>query len=100
MNKDPFGVCLEPKCDDTESQKELPSFTEMAKNFADSMKDIATGVFSGNGLLTDEHTYGNRMNICVQCPSFKSDTKRCSECGCFMEAKGRFKNVSCPLGKW
>lgn len=44
-----------------------------------------------------------RYETCKACPAFNSDSKRCSECGCFMEAKtwvGGDKNLLCPLKKW
>ena len=44
-----------------------------------------------------------RYNICKACPAFIEDSKRCSECGCFMEAKtwvGGDPNQLCPLKKW
>lgn len=44
-----------------------------------------------------------RYDTCKACPAFIEDSKRCSECGCFMEAKtwvGGDKNVLCPLKKW
>lgn len=44
-----------------------------------------------------------RYNTCKACPAFLADSKRCSECGCFMEAKtwvGGDPNMLCPLKKW
>ena len=44
-----------------------------------------------------------RYDICKQCPAFVEASKRCSECGCFMEAKtwvGGDPKVLCPLEKW
>ena len=44
-----------------------------------------------------------RYNTCKTCPAFIKDSKRCSECGCFMEAKtwvGGDPNSLCPLKKW
>jgi len=44
-----------------------------------------------------------RYDTCKACPAFIEDSKRCSECGCFMEAKtwiGGDKDVLCPLKKW
>ena len=44
-----------------------------------------------------------RYNTCKNCPAFNSDSKRCSECGCFMEAKtwvGGNPDTLCPLKKW
>lgn len=44
-----------------------------------------------------------RYNTCKACPAFVEDSKRCSECGCFMEAKtwvGGNPDKLCPLKKW
>ena len=44
-----------------------------------------------------------RMETCRQCPSFIEASRRCSECGCFMEAKSWIAgnpDTLCPLKKW
>lgn len=44
-----------------------------------------------------------RYDTCKACPFFIEDSKRCSECGCFMEAKtwvGGNPNTLCPKQKW
>lgn len=44
-----------------------------------------------------------RYNTCKACPAFIEKTKRCSECGCFMEAKSWVAgnpDTLCPLKKW
>jgi len=44
-----------------------------------------------------------RYETCKACPAFIEDSKRCSECGCFMEAKtwvGGAPKALCPLKKW
>ena len=44
-----------------------------------------------------------RYDTCKACPFFIEDSKRCSECGCFMEAKtwiGGDPNALCPKQKW
>lgn len=44
-----------------------------------------------------------RYETCRGCPAFLADSKRCSECGCFMEAKtwiGGNPDDLCPLKKW
>lgn len=99
MSNDPFGVCLEPKCND-EAPKELPSFADMAKGFLGSAKDVVTGVVQGEGVMVTEEIYTNRMNICNACEFFRREDKRCTQCGCFMEAKTRFKKTFCPVHKW
>jgi hypothetical protein len=39
-----------------------------------------------------------RAYICNECD--KRNLGICTECGCFLEAKVRFPNATCPLGKW
>ena len=40
-----------------------------------------------------------RMKICLDCPQL-TKAKRCKECGCFMVAKTKLTDATCPLGKW
>jgi hypothetical protein len=41
-----------------------------------------------------------RYSICLDCPELMSLTKQCKQCGCFMAAKTKLKNATCPLSKW
>lgn len=41
-----------------------------------------------------------RLEICRGCPHFIKATTQCKECGCFMTAKTKLPNASCPIGKW
>ena len=93
-------ICLEPKCAETEPPKEMPSNFDMLKNFLKSGKDIVGGVMAGEELMVNEETFKARMNVCETCPLFVHETKRCLECGCFMNAKAVFKKTYCPLHKW
>lgn len=55
-----------------------------------------------NGRVSEE-IRNERYGTCKKCPAFNSDSKRCSECGCFMEAKtwvGGSPDTLCPLKKW
>jgi hypothetical protein len=55
-----------------------------------------------NGRVTEE-VYNERYETCKNCPFFIEDSKRCSECGCFMEAKawiGGDPDSLCPQKKW
>lgn len=99
MSADPFGVCLEPNCED-DTPPALPSFAEMAKGFFGSAKDVITGAVHGEGVLVTEDVYISRMDICKTCEFFRQTDSRCSKCGCFMEAKTRFVKTTCPIGKW
>lgn len=44
-----------------------------------------------------------RMATCKACPAFDPKSKRCNQCGCFMEAKtwvGGDPDTLCPMKKW
>lgn len=57
--------------------------------------DIFTGM-----PRTSESEASRRISICESCPLFKKMTRRCSECGCFMDAKSKLLPAACPIGKW
>jgi len=55
-----------------------------------------------NGKVSQE-VRDERYATCQECPFFVKDSKRCSECGCFMEAKtwvNGDKSFLCPKDKW
>lgn len=55
-----------------------------------------------NGAVSKE-IREERYDTCKACPFFVEDSKRCSECGCFMEAKtwvGGDPDKLCPKQKW
>ena len=41
-----------------------------------------------------------RQAICKPCEFVFEPTNSCKKCGCFIQAKTRLKNASCPIGKW
>jgi hypothetical protein len=47
-----------------------------------------------------EEVSAHRMDICLSCDKLIQITKQCKECGCFMSAKTKLQNATCPLGKW
>lgn len=60
------------------------------------------GAALANGRVTEE-VRNKRYDVCKACPAFIEDSKRCSECGCFMEAKtwvNADAKILCPLNKW
>jgi len=42
----------------------------------------------------------SRMSICLGCPMFIKVTRQCKACGCFMDAKTKILDATCPLDKW
>ncbi len=41
-----------------------------------------------------------RFEICKSCPELIKLTSQCKKCGCFMAAKTRLLEATCPIGKW
>lgn len=42
----------------------------------------------------------SRYDICKSCPELIQLTKTCKKCGCFMAAKTKLQDATCPLNKW
>ena len=73
------------------------TFNDMAKGL---MKTTGQAIRYGkvSGEIREE-----RYATCKECPYFLEESKRCSECGCFMEAKtwiGGNPDELCPKKKW
>ena len=69
---------------------------QMARNLVSSARHAMNGRISFE--IREE-----RYNICKACPHFIESSKRCSECGCFMEAKTWLNadpDELCPKKKW
>jgi hypothetical protein len=49
--------------------------------------------------IADDNVVENRMATCASCEYF-TQLRRCKQCGCFMDAKTKLKNSSCPINKW
>lgn len=73
-----------------------------------SAAKMASGLFrsAGQAVLhgrVSAEVRNERYDTCKACPFFIEDSKRCSECGCFMEAKtwiGGDPKLLCPKQKW
>ena len=75
--------------------------TASAKKMAGGLLKTA-GQAMRNGRVSKE-IREERYNTCKACPFFVEDSKRCSDCGCFMEAKtwvGGNPDLLCPQQKW
>lgn len=47
-----------------------------------------------------EEVAEQRYSICQNCPELIKLTKQCKKCGCFMFAKTKLAQATCPLEKW
>ena len=48
----------------------------------------------------DKETADERMSICNDCEFLRLVSKNCQKCGCFMVAKTKLQEATCPIGKW
>lgn len=81
----------------TPEPKIKPSIAGLAKGLGKVAYQSIT-----NGKVSFE-VREERYDTCKACPAFRESDKRCSECGCFMEAKtwiGGDPDQLCPLKKW
>lgn len=42
----------------------------------------------------------DRLTICLGCEHLFHPTNTCKKCGCFVHAKTKLTNATCPVGKW
>lgn len=77
--------------------KQMPSTRKMAQGLIRT-----AGQALRHGKVSAE-IREERYNTCKACPAFNYESKRCSDCGCFMEAKtwvGGDPDMLCPQKKW
>lgn len=81
-----------------------PRALKVKAGFGDMAKGLAKTAMQGvKGGMVSKAIRNERYETCKACPAFIEDSKRCSECGCFMEAKtwvNGDKDMLCPLKKW
>lgn len=110
-------VCPWPKLDGIEIKTHKSITTLDPKNpipvkhdtvIKASVADMAKGLFRNtkavvsNGKVSEE-IRNERYDTCKLCPHFIEASKRCSECGCFMELKtwvNENPKLLCPKQKW
>lgn len=68
----------------------------------DSILSTLNSVVHGTPVLVSEEVTKGRLKVCSACDK-KEDSSlgmKCVECGCFVEFKSKFANMSCPAKKW
>jgi hypothetical protein len=63
-------------------------------SFVDRLKNKITVKF------VDHELSVQRLSTCKNCEEFVKITSQCKLCGCFLPAKTKLKNSSCPIKKW
>ena len=80
--------------------KQYPSLKEQAKNLAKMAKVLADDTIKGKRLLTSKKEQEERLSICKACNYYDDQQVRCTQCGCFLEAKVKVAGQYCPVHKW
>jgi hypothetical protein len=78
-------------------KKNFPGVGQMAKGL---VKTAGQAVMHGK---VSSEVREERYDTCKACPLFDAESKRCTDCGCFMEAKtwvGGDPDMLCPQKKW
>jgi len=63
------------------------------------IKEIA-GKIMTNGVKVSVEIVKKRMRICKSCSYLFKATGNCKKCGCFIDAKTKYADQKCPIGKW
>ena len=66
--------------------------------------DIIKDLVQGNLEFVQSHIQNERALVCLSCDKRQAiigtSIGRCSQCGCFLDAKTKLTHSSCPLNKW
>lgn len=76
---------------------------EMFLNLTETALEVFNGAVQNGALLVDEKTMLERIDLCINCPEYITNSigpDRCGICGCGMKIKVRLAVASCPLKKW
>tara|TARA_Y100000361_G_scaffold154197_1_gene178714 strand:+ start:833 stop:1189 length:357 start_codon:yes stop_codon:yes gene_type:complete len=79
---------------------ELPSKREMAANLGKSLLRTAKAALAGDSISAADEVREKRSQLCLSCPWYMKESKRCAKCGCVVPMKIYLAEESCPIGKW
>lgn len=65
-----------------------------------SIFDVVKDTVQGNVSKSETSLISERISICNICPELKKPLRICTKCGCQTDMKVRYKQSTCPLGKW
>lgn len=72
-----------------------------AESVASSVRAVKPWDFlNPNTEYVSKEEANNRLDICKSCPFLIKATVQCKKCGCFMKAKTKLKQATCPEGHW
>jgi hypothetical protein len=75
-----------------------PGLIKRAGSLVKAIRAETKAVVQGQPNLTAPQV-ASRLAACGSCDQLRSN-RTCAQCGCFVDAKARFRSQSCPLRKW
>lgn len=75
-----------------------PGLIKKAGNLAKAVAAETKAIAHGQAKLSAQQV-AERLAACAACEFLKAN-RSCAKCGCFVDAKARFRTQGCPLNKW
>jgi hypothetical protein len=77
-------------------------FKQDSQGYAESIAKSARpwDFLNPNTEYASKEEASSRLDICKSCPFLIKATVQCKKCGCFMKAKTKLKQATCPEGHW
>lgn len=79
-------------------QTPTPGLLKRAGSLAKAIGSETKAITKGQPNLTARQVAA-RLAACGACDQLRSN-RTCARCGCFVDAKARFRSQNCPLRKW
>ena len=87
-------------CNCNKDKKKHQKLKIFKKSYITSfVKFMWSNILSGFKQVTHEQ-YHDRLAMCRGCFFFDPEKKRCTDCGCFVKVKAKFKTEDCPQNFW
>jgi hypothetical protein len=79
-------------------QSVTPDLLKRAGSLAKAIGSETKAIVQRQPNLTTQQVAA-RLAVCASCDQLRSN-RTCARCGCFVDAKARFRSQDCPLRKW
>lgn len=76
-----------------------PSRGAQIRSFAGAVVAECGAALAGESPVSDEQK-ASRVSVCEACEFLVTADRRCSKCGCWVDAKAGFRTQQCPEDKW
>jgi hypothetical protein len=80
------------------SRQAPPGLLKRAGSLAKAIGSETKAMVQGQPTLTAKQV-AERLAACASCDQLRSN-RACAKCGCFVDAKARFRSQNCPLRRW